>query len=1482
MAFEKCAFASLLFVLLLLLSGCGKMEYAQCCGKGGLVDSETGLPLDANAHCNLSDGTFFGSCALGSIDLEGMVTNCTPSPGYCASGLPKQECLKRAGCKWDSGAGSCAIRLCSNIATESECAQSSCNWDSSNPLLPHCESPGGALPALVMPICVDDAPKSCVNDRCTAMVCGQAASSPAPPYSLNDWDAEKAMAGTGTQTSIPQKKTASSPAINLQGSSCSFETMNNRLYNQFKSSRGSLWVNSFRFGIGRSFADYEASRNFFPITDLSCSANPGGSVDRFINYLDISEGWCRQMQAGEHYYLCPNIPSEEITFTDEDLCNQYCGSAACSMLSIAGEQKYDCPEKKWAYSNNETCMAECNILPDPYACSNNEDDFPFLAEGARFKMKYVADYLTDADYVDSRSYSMSKAKKWQAICKDACKLGSGDKCEDSPGSDPYNVWNKQVGSDASHGFCRDYGQSGGEIVSGPWVSRASDFGEGIYSDGTQGTFLRNYFENHKFGTVDFDYEYYASTLRSQWAAGNPNRKFPFECESGADCYSGTCNKEQYRRDLLYTTAGFVESACPIYVKYGEADSGKKLDCIAANEDGGFTLQSKPPVSTNDPSPSQSWVNRDYLFDHEKDGVEDSTGIGRDKFLYRVQGETAANRHPFFGPGGCDITPTSTDANAYYYTIDLPARMAANGRVGRCEIASESDAPYLDIAAMGWCAGCTYSTLAVQKVDFGNDNGNAYALRDGGQAITSSDRRLRAFACYSWRGEWNYSIVDENGDAVGQRTNNGEPGYLMREGSVDATTRVIGDGDRYNGPIARGDDYDDDIYYTCSDQWKNIGTSTSGYDTMGWWYGRNIPTPSARYLKDKLMTYLQSNVMPILDVRSSWPGGETEGRSTTFGEMVYHPKDIIRDYGGEGAAIFVVADASFLERAPFYFLDSGGNPLPQCTYCGMGDLNFDGTEGDGLYDYLDVGPSYNYFETSCKNSLSNPHSYCNSGAGGQIYGSPKGACYLPTCAGQAIYRAKELAEMENKGYARPLVALAIEPMNIINGIGMTDTPYQLINGTCVGDLSNPALADPEGAGACRGTLHKFFYSNRDGASGRPNDYEWRVENGVVDKYAENFDLFLQAWEPKCGGGAFSEGRVRAEVERKMNFSKALLSNFSRPSIIWKFHFGSESASCGQLVDGKRDYSYFLSYLFNNTGAMVDAGIMGIIYDDWMTSTGQGYGEKFLPTSATDGLGVSSTAKVAFKQNTYSGLNDVIGQQSALDRGPIIVTGSNPDNTGKAKSAFCELQRYSSKVIGVIKSTFGQKLYAQDGECTCEPCTDMDYATGTCTENENNAHMPQHYCNDGTLCNAPDASDAPRFLTNPNEYRCPLSCVRNDSCDLCSESAGLNSFCVIKPTEEPAIGAIKPYAEISDEYWEFLAGLPAEEKCCLELESGTGAAQKYTYVSYKGGKERSEFLQYPSRGEEGIDCGRVPDTSVLTYCNVRIPISQKEISCVQVNG
>ena len=104
------------------------------------------------------------------------------------------------------------------------------------------------------------------------------------------------------------------PVINLYGSYCSFYPMDERLNTLITNTKGSF-VNTFRFGIGSSFSDYEVAKYYFPMSDRFC--NPylkkitADGKDRYMNYLIYDGG-----STFSSTYQVPAGKSPESIFTE--------------------------------------------------------------------------------------------------------------------------------------------------------------------------------------------------------------------------------------------------------------------------------------------------------------------------------------------------------------------------------------------------------------------------------------------------------------------------------------------------------------------------------------------------------------------------------------------------------------------------------------------------------------------------------------------------------------------------------------------------------------------------------------------------------------------------------------------------------------------------------------------------------------------------------------------------------------------------------------------------------------------------------------------------------------------------------------------------------------------------------------------------------------------------------------------------------------
>ena len=361
-----------------------------------------------------------------------MLDNCTSlfDPSAC----------QESGCTWKGRPEAASRRRthpasCDAITDQSDCTEALCTWTGTDGPC----GPASQSAYELMPVCVDSTPASCINNKCTAMMCGYSGLKPGPPPGSSDWNASSPNAATNTVA----KKDVEVPNINLQGTSCTFQTMNQGLSNKVQNAKGSLWVNSFRFGVGQSFSDYEQARNFFPPSDAFCSTSPTGYIDRFTNYINPAE-WC---DGTSSVFLCSK---NGFMATDQGVCLLYCeddttdcqpetgqgficsknghlglsmadciancdSAADCSQSpSIA----YQCHSSQFAYSNVTDCQKNCARVSDSTSCTNNITTYPFLGAGADYQSKYVADYMVDA-------WDTGNSNDWFDVCRTKTISSSG-------------------------------------------------------------------------------------------------------------------------------------------------------------------------------------------------------------------------------------------------------------------------------------------------------------------------------------------------------------------------------------------------------------------------------------------------------------------------------------------------------------------------------------------------------------------------------------------------------------------------------------------------------------------------------------------------------------------------------------------------------------------------------------------------------------------------------------------------------------------------------------------------------------------------------------------------------------------------------------------------------------------------------------------------------------------------------------------------
>lgn len=144
-------------------------------------------------------------------------------------------------------------------------------------------------------ICSDTVAQ-CYQPQCNVQVCGPFVYDPQATPSYGDLQKLQIEAKFSPEKlSTPATKIRN---INLLSAACVDLPMDGNLTNLFNNAKGSF-MNSYRFGIGSSFAEFEKYRYILPLSDVFCGfAEATGQHDRFMNYLLTPQQYA---QKGEYY-----------------------------------------------------------------------------------------------------------------------------------------------------------------------------------------------------------------------------------------------------------------------------------------------------------------------------------------------------------------------------------------------------------------------------------------------------------------------------------------------------------------------------------------------------------------------------------------------------------------------------------------------------------------------------------------------------------------------------------------------------------------------------------------------------------------------------------------------------------------------------------------------------------------------------------------------------------------------------------------------------------------------------------------------------------------------------------------------------------------------------------------------------------------------------------------------------------------------------
>ncbi|GEM_PF-5495053 len=185
----------------------------------------------------------------------------------------------------------------------------------------------------LVPICAEKTSEElCVKPECMTMVCGHLVYTPELP---------KATKGGGiggsdemTEENVAQEMEDNEASIGLYDGLCMFASMDEKLKNVFTSVEGAVYLNTFRFGVLGSFAEYEAVKYYYPYSDVYCGGNSLGTVDRYMNYLlppdKIKEHFCGDYDFNPTSYFSQDPEWDEIKKSPPFDTSAYSGESGTS------------------------------------------------------------------------------------------------------------------------------------------------------------------------------------------------------------------------------------------------------------------------------------------------------------------------------------------------------------------------------------------------------------------------------------------------------------------------------------------------------------------------------------------------------------------------------------------------------------------------------------------------------------------------------------------------------------------------------------------------------------------------------------------------------------------------------------------------------------------------------------------------------------------------------------------------------------------------------------------------------------------------------------------------------------------------------------------------------------------------------------------------------------------------------------------------
>ena len=269
---------------------------------------------------------------------------------------------------------------------------------------------------------------------------------------------------------------------------------------------------SLRIGMGRSFQDYELAKEYFPPSDVVCSINPAGKVERYTNYyfrfLDDSTSTAR---------LCRYSPARRAFYFEEDGKTVFFSSFVECLR-----------EASTVYSHSPPSVR----MYDPLMVCEGDVGFPFAKSPGGTELP-TADLLYPLFYAGSEiTYAGDSS---DAFTFDSTNSVYSDISSEGVQRQHVPLMKVNLELQEKWGFKKEVNATFQRFKSPK--ARLSIILPKLYIGPGK------YYEEKDGG----DFLYLEATNYSD--SGDPFA-LPFECSNNGQCLSGFCNTQDYQRTVL--------------------------------------------------------------------------------------------------------------------------------------------------------------------------------------------------------------------------------------------------------------------------------------------------------------------------------------------------------------------------------------------------------------------------------------------------------------------------------------------------------------------------------------------------------------------------------------------------------------------------------------------------------------------------------------------------------------------------------------------------------------------------------------------------------------------------------------------------------------------------------------------------------------------------------------------------------------------